>query len=45
MSEFFDAQIVKCPHCKTPFAHCEGPQCDCLEEWDEEKREEEESYE
>lgn len=31
MSEFFDAVILKCPHCKTRFASCEGPLCDCLD--------------
>ncbi len=29
MSEFWDAQIVKCPYCGSKFASCEGPLCDC----------------
>ena len=32
MSEFFDAYICKCPHCKTKFASCEGPLCNCMDE-------------
>jgi len=31
MSDFFDARILKCKICGTPFASCEGMQCDCLE--------------
>lgn len=39
MSEFFDAHIMKCPHCGAKFASCEGPDCDCEEEMEREPEE------
>jgi hypothetical protein len=42
MSEFFDAQILRCPRCRTRFASCEGPLCDCYAEVEEEDEEDEE---
>ena len=31
MSEFSEAKVRKCPYCRTPYATCEGMQCDCQE--------------
>lgn len=42
MSDFFDAHLCKCPHCGTRFASCEGPECHCMEERNEERSENEE---